>query len=172
MKALRDSRDAATTAASAAEERAVAAERKAAFAIGGFDLADPVTKMFADQYKGEATSEAIAEAWTEAGFAPRDPAAPPADPGTPPADEPPAANLSHQIDSAFAGGVPAATPVGEDPMDIAYAAYHEARREGRTVEDAQELVVGAIAAGAIDELANGGGSRFNYNREEFHRRIG
>lgn len=167
MKALRDSRDAAAQTATDAEARAVAAERKAAFAIGGFNLEDPVTKMFASQYQGDATPEAIAEAWTDAGLAPAGTAP------TPPAteDEPPAANLSTQIDTAFTGSVPAATPASEDIMDSAYEAYHEARKTGKTAEDAQELVVAAISAGAIGEQAEGG-ARFNYNRTAFHERIG
>lgn len=54
--------------ADAAEQRAVEAERRAAFAEAGIKLSDPKMSYFVKGYDGEMTADAITAAATEAGF--------------------------------------------------------------------------------------------------------
>ena len=170
MGNLRQSRDAAVERAAAAEAKVAQLERSDALRGAGLDMSNPVHSFFADKYDGEASADAVRNAFAESGLGDL------STPGSPqPASEPTQqpVDVAHSVGQAFGGDTrPPGQPDQLDPMDDAYAQFHSARQRGVPEENAFEGVIQGVINGVLQEqdgiLQPG---RFVYDRDHFHDRL-
>jgi hypothetical protein len=126
-----------------AEQRALAAERRAAFAEAGIPLNGDAAQFFRDGYKGELTAEAIREKATAVGVL--TPAATPPPPPEPP-DTPllPGEADFQQERRALAGGAPPDQLPDRDPYEFAREVYDKELEAGREWKHAFGTALNAV----------------------------